>query len=125
MSSSLIGVAQDAVHRRRGALPFVDLGLELSAAFGGDAVVARAAVVLARPPFRANPAAAQHRLEGGVDRALIDVEDVARDLAQPEREAPAVHRLDGQQLEGEHLERATEPFRARVVLAGDWHWTCR
>src|SRR3954469_7432571 len=113
MSGSGKGVAQYAVDRGRRSVPLVDLGVELLAALRGDAVVPRPAVVLARAPLGTDPAAPQHRLKRRVQGTLIDVEDVARDLAQPEGEPPAVHRLFAQQLEGEHLEGAAHDFGAR------------
>jgi hypothetical protein len=45
---------------------------------------------------------------------LIDVEDVAGDLAQLEGEAPAVHGLGAEELEREHLERAANDLGALV-----------
>src|SRR5262245_38704331 len=114
MSGSTQCVPKHAVDGRRSAIPLFDLDAELFASFGGDPVVPRAAVVLAGTPLGADPAAAQHRLEGGVEGPLIDVEDVARDLAQLEGESPSVHRLFAQQLEREHLEGAAHDFGARL-----------
>src|SRR5512142_328452 len=113
MSRSREGVAEYAVHGRRSAVPLRDLGVELLSSFGGDAVVPRAAVVLARAPLGANPAAPQHGLQRRVERSLVDVEDIARDLAKLERESPAMHGFFAEQLEGEHLEGAAHDFGAR------------
>jgi hypothetical protein len=51
---------------------------------------------------------------------LIDVEDVAGDLAQLEGESPAVHGLGAEELEREHFERAANDLGALV-----WSQTCR
>src|SRR5262249_12594846 len=112
MSGSLEGVPKHAIDGRRRPVPFLDLYIELSSSLGRGAVVPRAAVVLARPPFGADPSAPQHRLERGVEGSLVDVEDVARDLAQLERESPPVHGFLAEQLEREHFEGAADYFGA-------------
>src|ERR1041384_4255456 len=96
---------------RRRVSPWGDLGLELPVSFPGDAVVARAPVVLTGPPLGLDPAAAEHLLERGIEGALVDVEDVAGDLPQSKRQLPPVRGLDGQQLERQHLERAGDDLR--------------
>src|SRR5215475_11232137 len=91
MSASRVSETKHAIDGTRRPIPLVDLGAELLPPFRRDAVVPGAAVVLADAPLGANPAAAHHRLEGWVQRSLVDVEDVSRDLAQAEGNAPAVH----------------------------------
>src|SRR5579884_873422 len=100
MSGSRGGVPEHAIHGSGRALPLLDLALQPASTFGRDAIVARPPIVLARTPFGANPAAAQHGLQRRIERSLVDVEHVARDLAQPEREPPAVHGLDAEDFEG-------------------------
>src|SRR5205823_374911 len=82
MSSPLEGVAEHAVHGTGRPCPLLDLGVELAHAFARNHVIAGAAVVLARAPLGAYPAAAKHFLERRIERALVDVEDVARDLPE-------------------------------------------
>src|SRR5262249_33926881 len=38
--------------------------------------------------------------------------DLTRDLSQADRDAPAMHRLEGERLQGEHLERTLEDLGA-------------
>src|SRR3954468_7836872 len=98
-SSSLEGEAEDAVDGARRALPLRDLRPELPASLARQLVVAGTPVVLARAPLRADPPAPEHALQGRVERPLVDVELLARDLPQPVAEPPPVHRLEGQRLE--------------------------
>src|SRR6478609_6417621 len=51
---------------------------------------------------------ALQRMKRRIQRALVDVEDVAADLPESNGEPPTVHGLDGQKLESQHLERALE-----------------
>jgi hypothetical protein len=107
-----------------GPLPLDPLGLELPLPLAGELVVAGSAVVVGRAPLGADPAPAQHPLERRVERALVDLEDVAGDLAEPERDPPAVHGLEGERLEDEHLERSLEEFGADGVGHGcSFRWS--
>src|SRR5436189_4601863 len=113
-SGSKVCVTKNAIHGGRRPTPLVHLGVELLAPLGGNSVVARAPVVLARAPFGFDPSAPDHRLEGRVERALVDVEDVAGDLAELEGQSPAVHGLRAEEFEREHLERAANDLGALV-----------
>src|SRR5262245_49247346 len=118
MSASQVGVTKHAIDGTRRPVPLLDLGAELFAAFSCDAVIAGPAVVLAGAPFGANPTTAHHRLKGWIQRSLVDVEDVSRDLAQAERNAPAVHRSLAEEREREHLECAPHDFGAGPGAVG-------
>src|SRR5919202_6271658 len=87
----------------------VDDPLELRALGGevlptgrGERVIPRPAVVLRRAPLRPDVAVEQQALQGGVERALADLEDVARELLDALRDAVAVHRPADQRAEDEH-----------------------
>src|SRR5262245_14926480 len=118
MSASQVGVTKHAIDGTRRPIPLLDLGAELFAAFGCDVVVPGTAVVLAGAPLGADPSARDRRLEGRVLRPLVDIEDVSRDLAQPEGDAPAVHGLVAEEREREHLERAPHDFGAGPGAVG-------
>src|SRR5205823_661528 len=90
-SSPLEGEAEHAVDGARRALPVGDLTLELLETLAGDRVIPRTAIVVAGAPFGADPSAAEHPLQGRIERTLVDVEDVAGDLAKTDRESPPVH----------------------------------
>ena len=71
-------------------------------------------------------------MERRIERALVDLEDVARDLLDALGDAPAVHCLEGQCLEDEHVERPLQDvgvvrrhaFSCRVST-GEWDRSCR
>src|ERR1051326_2150889 len=76
-----------------------------------DAIEARAASRLRLAPFRARPPVDQQSLQGRIERALADLEDVGRRLLEMPRDRVAVRGAARQRLEDEHLERAREQFR--------------
>jgi hypothetical protein len=45
-------------------------------------------------------------VERRIERSLVDVEHCLRDPLNPLRDPPAVHRLDLQRLQNQHVERA-------------------
>ena len=53
-----------------------------------------------------DPTALLQALERGIERPLIHVEDAARELLNARADSPAVHRLEGERLEDEKVERA-------------------
>jgi hypothetical protein len=62
---------------------------------------------LARRPSLETPHA-----EGGVERALVDLERVARELANALGQSPAVERSGKEALENQQIERALEELTA-------------
>src|SRR5690349_17550064 len=107
-SASLECETQHAIHRARRPLPFRHFGVELPLALARDRVEPRPPIVVRDAPFGPDPAATLHALQRGIEGTLVDVENVARDLTEPDGESPSVHWLDGQELEREHLEGALE-----------------
>src|SRR5688500_16169625 len=88
------GRAEDQLDGGRIPAPVRDLGLELPAAEGGEAVVSRAAVVLRDAPLVRHEAAVLEAQERRVDGALSHVERVVRHLLDALRDPPAVHGLE-------------------------------
>src|ERR1043166_355843 len=82
------------------------LNSELTAASGGDGVVAGALAAGGLLPFSSNPAALAKPLKGGVERTLIDLKHLARKLLHVLGDPVAVERAGSQRLEDEHVERA-------------------
>src|SRR4029079_11442317 len=107
---------ENECHGCREALPFVDFLAERTTPELCEAVVARAPVVLAGLPLALDPAAVLESLQGGIERALIDVESSVRDLLDAESDAPSVHGLEGERLEDEEVDTAAEC----VGLLGVW-----
>ena len=81
---------------------------ELPASGARQAVVLGLAVVLRRVPFRIDPSLLLEAMECRIERPLIDAQDVLRDLLDAQRDSPAVHRLERQGLQDEHVERSLQ-----------------
>jgi len=109
--------ADDAGH----AVPLVGFGGEASAALSGEGVVPGAAVVLALAPLTAEVAFVFEPVEGGIERALLDDELLARDLLNAEEDAVAVELAERDGFEDEKVEGALEEIggllRHGVVLS--------
>src|SRR5437867_6800739 len=103
--------SEDGVDGSSEALPGGPLGRELTASVAGNAVVLGAAVVVGGSPVRGDPATVLEPMECGVERTLIDLEHVPRELLDPLRDAPAVHRLERDGFEDEEVEGPLEDVR--------------
>ena len=106
--------------------PVLALFGQLAAAGPRQPVVLGLAVVLGRVPLGSIQPACFETMERGIERALIDLQHVSRDLLDALRDAPAVHRLERQRLQDEHVERALEEIlfltsHVRIVRSA----TCR
>src|SRR5271156_5006255 len=84
------GKLQDAGDGLRQALPALFLFGKLLAALGGQAVVAGAAIVLRGAPLGADPAVLLHAMEGGIEGAFFDAEDVFGNQLDMESNAVAM-----------------------------------
>src|SRR5262245_47268698 len=106
--SAFIGLlrlgAQDTHHGRRGPLPRLLSGREPPPPAGGEAVIARATVVV-RGGLRAlDVSIALQPLQGRIERAEGDAEDAARHLLDALADAVAVQRRQRQRLEDEQID---------------------
>src|SRR6185437_2099638 len=90
------------------ATPAGGLRTKGSPARGGEAVVLGLAVVLGGAPLTVDPALDFEALQGGVERALVHVQDAGRKLLDPLADAPAMHGLEREGLEDQKLEGAAE-----------------
>src|SRR4051812_31191049 len=61
-------------------------------------------------------------MQCGVERSLVDLQDVARDLLNALRDAPTVHGLEREGLEDEHVER---PLQDVGVVGRHPRLSCR
>src|SRR5690606_3216954 len=100
--------------RAREALPTRGLGLQAPAARGCQPVDARPPVVFRGRHFRLDVAVEVEPVESGIQRALADVQAVARELLNPSGEPPAVSGAKGQGLAERQIERSLQQF-------GSWH----
>src|SRR5687768_4720321 len=69
-------------------------------------------------PFGIEQAGALEALERGEERSRIDLEHAAGDLLDATRDPEAVHGLEAQRLEDEHVERAGDDVGLRF---GHWN----
>jgi len=97
-------VFDDEVDGGGEAGPGFALALELGAAGGGDGIEAGLAVGLGGSPLGADPALLLEAVEGGVEGALLDLEDFVGELLDALGDGPAVFGLEGDGLEDEEVE---------------------
>src|SRR5579872_3014679 len=103
-----LGHRHQKVDRPRRARPRTMLFGQLSPAIRRELVVARAPIVLGGLPGRRDPSLALEPLQGGIERTLVHFQHGVGPLANALGDAPAVHGLQTQGLEDEHVERALE-----------------
>ena len=80
-----------------------------------DAIDAHAAIGRRHAPLGVDETVLEQTLKGGVERALLDLEQVARRLLDALHERVSVHRLLLEEAEHHHLERARKEV-ARLRL---------
>ena len=95
---------QDAVDGEDDPVELVALVRQLVPAGRGQGVEPGAPVVLGRAPGRLDPPVEQEPLQGGIQRALADLQHVAGDGLQVSCDAVAVLRSDGEGLQDEQVE---------------------
>src|SRR6185437_9865303 len=112
------GVAEHTPHAFGEARPAFLFGGELLAALRRDGVEARIAILFRHSPRGAHPASLLHAVQGRVERALFDTEQVGRRLLNARGDGVAVERTArGERLEDEEVERTLQDvvLRARHV----------
>ena len=72
---------------------------KLLPAGGGEAIVARAAIVLGNAPLRGDPAILLHAVQRRVERTFLDSQDVIRNPLDMQGDAVAMHRALGQSFQ--------------------------
>src|SRR5262249_32859987 len=101
-SRAKLGMLQDARDGRAHAFPARGFFRELPASRFGERVELRAAIVLGIAPRRLDPPLLLERIQ----RPLIDLQDVPRNLLETLRDPPAVHRARRERAQDEEIERA-------------------
>src|SRR6185437_5962066 len=81
-----------------------DLQAQLLPAGGGQGIEARPALGLALTPLRGDPTLEQEPLQGGVERALLDLEHLVAALADQAGDAVAVQRAAAQGFEDHQVQ---------------------
>jgi hypothetical protein len=80
--------------------------LELFAAGRGELVIFGAAIIFGRAPAGFDPAATLEAVQRGVQRTLLDLQNVFGDLLNTFRNGPAVLRLESNRFEDEQIQSA-------------------
>ena len=78
-------------------------------------VIFRLTVVVAHSPFRSQPAASFEAVQGRIERPLLYLHDVLRNLLQPLGNRPTVQRLERNGLQYQKIERPLRQLNARLV----------
>jgi len=107
--------------------------LEIFFAGAGEGIVFGAAVVFGFAPCGFDPGLLFETVKSGIERALIDLEDVVGDLADALGDGPAVERLEGDGFEDEEVESALdevggfghEKRGSCWLLRGVWQGSCQ
>src|SRR5690348_13650696 len=105
--------AQEAPHERGHAFPTLGLRQQLFASRARQRVKLRLAVILRSAPFGSNPAALLEAQQGGIERALVKLEQVFRNLLDTLGDAIAVQRAHGMEgSQNNEVERALQDLSA-------------
>ena len=89
-------------------MPHFHFPRKMPAAGRGERVVPRAPVVLRDAPFRVDQPLPFEAVEGGIEGALAELEDMFGPLLDALGDAPPVHRLELQGSQDQHVERALQ-----------------
>src|SRR5277367_74660 len=105
MDSGLLE-SYDMGDRGREAAPVGGLFFQMLAAKSCERVELCAAVVFAGLPLGGDPAFLLEFVQGRVERAVADLENVAGDLFQAKADGPAVHGLQGEDFQEKQIQSA-------------------
>ena len=104
-------------------LPLAFFGFELLAPGFREFVVFRAAVVIGGAPAGLDPAAAFEAMQRRIQRALLNLQNLARDLMEALGNAPAVLGAEGESSENQEIQSSLRKFDALLIAVRDsiWH----
>ena len=102
------GGAKDELNGGGEAAPALELLTKRATAGRGELVIASAPAILRHVPLAVDEPFVLQALQGGVERALIDLELVARDLLDALADAPAMHGVEGERFEHQEVDGASE-----------------
>jgi hypothetical protein len=111
LDQAALGRSEHSRNRCRQSRPAAALDCELPPAGGGQPVVLRTLVSIADLPGCVDPTLALEPVQGRVERAVIDDQDLLRACAEGDADAVAVLRSPLQRAEDEQIERALEQIR--------------
>src|SRR5262249_15625179 len=100
--------------------PVRGLDFELFLSRPGQRIKLGTARVLGLAPLRVEPTGALQPLQCGKQRSRIDPEYALRNLLHAAGDAEPVHGLKTESLEDQHVQRALDDVRVRIV-----HWSLK
>jgi hypothetical protein len=109
-SLGLFLCAQDKADGIAQALPIDDLSVHVPTALFGQRVELSLPAGFGFFPFSLQPAFVFHPMERRIERALMDLEEFFRYLLKSLRDGVTVAGAQGDNLEDQHIESATEEF---------------
>src|SRR3954447_21021976 len=101
-----LGGSKNLGHRGRQFDPGVPFDFELLASAFCQLVEFRAPIVFGNTPASLDPAAPLQAMEGGIERALLDAQHLARNLLDALGYGPAVLRFQRKGLQDEQIQRS-------------------
>src|SRR5580693_8151901 len=104
MAMTVLSGFENAVDGRDLTAPLPALLLESFSAPLGQGVIFGTAIVFSSAPLGFDPSHAHHAAQRGQKRSGIDAKDAIADLLDPQSDAVAVHRLQGERLLNEHFQ---------------------
>src|SRR6476659_7659566 len=110
------GRGDDLLHRADVVVPGGGLGIERFAPERGELVVARSAATLGDVPLGGDELFLRHAVEGGVQRAVLDLQAAVGDRLDPLRDAEAVLRTPREGTEDQEFERTLKDVEHRAPL---------
>ena len=105
-------------HRKRIPLPTRRAGAQLLSPFYGQSIEFCSTTVPGKPPPRGDKSSMLKAVEGGVQRAILELQDLVGCPANPFRDAEAVHRLPRQRLQNHDIDGAFEQVEVGGFACG-------
>jgi hypothetical protein len=109
--------SHDDIDSVRQSLPRRMLIGEGATAGGCERVVARTPIVLGDAPRGCDEPLPGEPVQGGVERALVDLQYLVRPLLDALGNPPPVHRLELERLEHQHVERPLKQIGHHPLLS--------
>ena len=112
----LFPLVEDQPDRRRQPVPARLLDRQLRATRPGERIELGLAARFRLAPLRFQPAFLFEAVQRRIQRALVDLHDLAGDLLEPSRDGVAMRGLERQDLQDQHVERALRNRKSRGWL---------
>jgi hypothetical protein len=109
----LLRSAQDLGDGGRQRFPRVAFGFELLLALLREGVKLGAAIIFGRAPLCSDPSTSFEAMQRGVERTLLNAQNIFRDLLQSLRDSPAMLRFIGNAPENQQVECPLRKFDTR------------